>query len=97
MTELGPPTELTRQQPSTTPCLMSDSAADEDTMASLNAAKHQLRAAMKHKLRAVSHDSIVSQSTGLRLTEPLLSPETPLSMHRQAPPSTARSRPSAPT
>ncbi len=75
MTELGPPTELTRQQPSTTPCLMSDSAADEDTMASLNAAKHQLRAAMKHKLRAVSHDSIVSQSTGLRLTEPLLSPE----------------------
>ncbi len=52
---------------------MSD-AADDDTMASLNAAKHQLRAAMKHKLSAVSHDSIVSQSTGLRLTGPLPSP-----------------------
>ena len=75
MTERSPPTELTRQQPSTSPGLMADAAADEDTMASLNAAKHQLRAAMKHKLRAVPHDSIVSQSTGLRLTEPPLAPE----------------------
>ncbi|KAK3899575.1 hypothetical protein C8A05DRAFT_18008 [Staphylotrichum tortipilum] len=31
-------------------------------MATLNAAKQHLRAAMRHKLRAVSHDSIVSQS-----------------------------------
>ncbi|KAK4226775.1 hypothetical protein QBC38DRAFT_455909 [Podospora fimiseda] len=32
-------------------------------MASLNVAKQQLRTAMKHKLRALSHDSILSQST----------------------------------
>jgi hypothetical protein len=42
--------------------LMADTTGDEDTMATLNAAKQQLRAAMKHKLKAVSHDSIVSQS-----------------------------------
>jgi 5-formyltetrahydrofolate cyclo-ligase len=44
---------------------MSDAAAEEDTMASLNAAKQHLRAAMKQKLKALSHDSIVSQSTGV--------------------------------
>jgi hypothetical protein len=41
---------------------MSDTTGDEDTMAKLNAAKQQLRTAMKHKLKAISHDSIVSQS-----------------------------------
>lgn len=33
------------------------------TMVTLNAAKQTLRAAMKQKLKHVSHDSIVSQST----------------------------------
>ncbi|KAL2024537.1 hypothetical protein VTK56DRAFT_7580 [Thermocarpiscus australiensis] len=42
---------------------MSDgTVGQQSAMAPLNAAKQQLRAAMKRKLRAVSHDSIVSQS-----------------------------------
>lgn len=43
---------------------MADSKGDEPVdMASLNAAKHQLRAAIKQKLKTVSHDMIVAQST----------------------------------
>jgi 5-formyltetrahydrofolate cyclo-ligase len=43
---------------------MADIATNEQVeMASLNVAKQQLRSAMKQKLNAVSHDSIVSQST----------------------------------
>ncbi|KXX76322.1 putative 5-formyltetrahydrofolate cyclo-ligase [Madurella mycetomatis] len=38
---------------------------DQFAMASLNAAKQQLRAAMKHKLKAVPHGSIVSQSSAV--------------------------------
>ncbi len=37
--------------------------APEDTMATLNAAKHHLRAAMRHKLHPIPHASILSQST----------------------------------
>jgi 5-formyltetrahydrofolate cyclo-ligase len=40
---------------------MSD--ATEEAMAPLNVAKRHLRAALKVKLKAVSHDSIISQST----------------------------------
>lgn len=43
---------------------MSDGAVDDlVAMASLKAVKQQLRAAMKHKLKAVPHESVVSQST----------------------------------
>lgn len=38
-------------------------------MASLNAAKQQLRTAMKHKLKGIPHESIVSQSTTLSPTQ----------------------------
>lgn len=52
---------------------MSEAVPEETAMASLNAAKKQLRAAMKHKLSAVSHSSIVSQST-TRTPAPSLDP-----------------------
>ena len=46
---------------------MADSAGDELVdMSSLNAAKQQLRAAIKQKLKTVSHDSIVAQSTPIQ-------------------------------
>jgi hypothetical protein len=38
---------------------------DETSMASLNAAKQHLRAAMKQKLKALPYDAILSQSTRL--------------------------------
>lgn len=40
-----------------------DITLDEQEMAPLNIAKRHLRAAMKLKLKAVPHESIVSQST----------------------------------
>lgn len=46
---------------------MADAADEQAAMASLSAAKTQLRAAMKQKLRAVSHESIMSQSTRAHL------------------------------
>ncbi|KAL2135731.1 hypothetical protein VTI74DRAFT_7101 [Chaetomium olivicolor] len=44
---------------------MADTSAGDDNgeMASLNAAKQQLRSAMKHRLKGISHESIVSQSS----------------------------------
>ena len=41
---------------------MPEGVEEQFAMASLYAAKQQLRSAMKHKLRAVSHESILSQS-----------------------------------